>query len=352
MAIKKNCSVVIITTPQGDDNYVTQLTNIRTDDEEPLINLIHVGKPCEICMASDTPGKCTHQAQAPWKDTGRQKKFAEYLYGEQNKDANMREQFGMPTQTLFKSFPNHLIEELYLRPRITTLVPPKIIFFMADPAHGGQSELGLAAGYYDGLRLNIIFMESIKMNLDANRPEKDIIIRCIKKIRSNPNYADSFVVFGAEAYPLLQPTLIATALTDVEDFKRNVLCMREIYQKSSRHYGLPKTNENTYDSVNMFRFLLGHRALAFSSDFMTLENSEEYILKKLRDLLMVHQWKPKKSGEGGRLDAKVHGNQDDLLVALIMVHYWGSYFNKSQDPYYYDFFQASQSIQMREDNTL
>src|SRR4051812_37712082 len=58
-----------ISTPDDENNYYSELFNIKTKDGEHLFKVIPVGLACEACIASGKAEKCPHRSNVlpAWK---------------------------------------------------------------------------------------------------------------------------------------------------------------------------------------------------------------------------------------------------------------------------------------------
>jgi len=147
VASRNYSSIVVITTPKTENNYVSRLVEVQEKDRE-LINVLTIGGPCDECAKTDKPGACSHQDLPPNKSQKRLARFAKHLYrGRQ--DAFERENFAIITSAGNKSFGALAIKQLFDAQPVPLRAPPRFIYMFIDPSGGGESDVGICVHYYD-----------------------------------------------------------------------------------------------------------------------------------------------------------------------------------------------------------
>lgn len=147
MAVRTGTSIVVVSTPMESDNYVSKLANKQKEGEQ-LINVLHIGKPCDECWKTDKPYLCPHQLQPPWKSSKRQQKYSRYLYSGKQ-DQNLREQFAVITESGTRCFEDIHVQFLSSAPAHKTTRSPDFIYMFADPAEGGENDFGITMCFWD-----------------------------------------------------------------------------------------------------------------------------------------------------------------------------------------------------------
>lgn len=168
VALRDWSSVAIVTTPQGDSNYVSRLASMKNKDQNViredrngrirlekqfaddigLINVVHLGEPCEDCTSKGLADKCPHRELPPWKSRTRQTAYSEFLL-KGREDDNLREQYAVIVKTTNNSFSELGIENLFTStPHVTYNIPERIYIFV-DPTGGGRSDFGITAGFWE-----------------------------------------------------------------------------------------------------------------------------------------------------------------------------------------------------------
>jgi hypothetical protein len=133
-------AVLGISTPQGEDNYYSELVDlVDIYDNKPIFKTIHVRQACQACIDNDIADKCKHlRDQLPsWKPIGNQDKV-EAIMGAANKDTFIRENQGVIKGSSSCVFRKKTIEKFASRPFYEFTRKPSIIYIGIDPSGGGD----------------------------------------------------------------------------------------------------------------------------------------------------------------------------------------------------------------------
>lgn len=100
--------------------------------------------------------------------------------------------------------------------------------------------------------------------------------------------------------------------------------------------GVPKTHINTIEMVNLMQTMLEEGRICFSEDYMCIDDDPERrgkIKQQLLTQMEIFRWFVDKKTGKGRFDGKVNGQNDDLIVSLLMAKYWRNVFKKKEQSY-------------------
>jgi len=170
--------------------------------------------------------------------------------------------------------------------------------------------------------LQIIGLDSEPVRDDAE--EYLLLHRHYKKLKENQLYRESRFVFIPENNLGLESAHLDTMVRDI----RNV----ETFWEKPNKPGVCKDGKATRGYQFMLTNLLAQGGLKFDRDLFTV--TREKTPACMRDMLMEqmfrYHWDRKKAPDVmGKdryaLTGKVGSLQDDLLVAVSMIPYWGTY---------------------------
>lgn len=148
-----NTAVLGISTPLGEDNYYSALTNLKDENERPLFRSLSVELVCPVCRKKDeNQMSCVHRMDVlpPWKSQNRQEKVRRIMSS--CPELFMQEAMGIVVSSRNGVFTKAQTQNLKdgLEATEKDLEPIKIgtgwpIFICIDPTGGGGSKLALVS---------------------------------------------------------------------------------------------------------------------------------------------------------------------------------------------------------------
>ncbi len=135
--VVEGTAFVAITTPGGEDNFVSQLATLKRPDGRPLLSLLMAGMACRRCMAAGKGADCTHKQteMPPWKSSDRQKMIQTVLKNDQQ--TYLREAQGMIASSAMMIYRAYMAAFKTRKP-YKFRNPPHLLFTYYDPAGFGN----------------------------------------------------------------------------------------------------------------------------------------------------------------------------------------------------------------------
>lgn len=155
---KKRTCVIMISTPKGQDNIYTWLTDLvdtSVDPPVPLFNVVRAGKVCQACVAADKAFSCTHMRTSTpaWKSESKIARM-KILYADRP-DLELMEIKGVSADSERAAFTRAHVDAMFgnVVVRVHNI---KCVYIAVDPSGGGSSEFAAVAFVEDNLsRLSV-----------------------------------------------------------------------------------------------------------------------------------------------------------------------------------------------------
>jgi len=148
VGLNRHVSTFLATTPGPSTCFFSQLISQVDQQGNPRLPLLVFGRPCDACMKKPDYWTCQHKRheRAPWKDTGRESRWAWMWFGD-------NEAFAAEAVGFFKGDNRKLVqpEVIYRmrdKPKYHAERSPKFIFITLDFAEGGKDEVALIAVFF------------------------------------------------------------------------------------------------------------------------------------------------------------------------------------------------------------
>lgn len=177
----KNTSLLALSSPEGNENYYSQLLNLKDRHGDPWFKIVNAVMVCAECQKGDRAKQlaCNHvRHTAHWLS---KRKFARLkdLYAHAEGTA-LREFGGMVVSDYIPCFNTSDIEMAFTANRVQTQTAPGVIYTAADPNGGGprfcccflfivlyhvvltrlNSHMAIASGFFDKA-MNFVVSEHI-----------------------------------------------------------------------------------------------------------------------------------------------------------------------------------------------
>ena len=146
----KNTSLLALSSPEGNENYYSQLLNLKDEHGRPWFKVVDKKMICAECQKGDRAKQlaCDHIKKTEEWLSNRKFERLKALYSNAQGTA-LQELAGMVVSEYTPCFNMDDIEACFTAKPVITLSAPGIIYISADPSGGGPSHLALAAGYFD-----------------------------------------------------------------------------------------------------------------------------------------------------------------------------------------------------------
>ena len=190
-------ALIGISTPQDDQNFYSEMFELKDAKGDLFFNTISIGLVCDKCKKGPDPTGCTHMTQwiPPWKSVDKLD-MVKALYGSQ-KDLLARESMGQTTQDLSSVFKSKWVEAFFRRDDYMFRTQPEIIFMACDPSGGGNSEMSIISLTMIGGQVTLIAIDS---HLQKGHEEIEGLLKAhVEGIRAVPEFADAYIIFIPES---------------------------------------------------------------------------------------------------------------------------------------------------------
>lgn len=324
---QKNACIVGLSTPSGQDTSCTKFFNTKDKETGRTIFLIvRIGKPCDKCRAKRV--LCIHNEHATGEGLSRKKRSVLQNFFEGDEQSAMQEFQGEAADNGSPIFLPVYVERLLKRPGYPT--PPLVDMIMVsiDPAKGGSCEWGLTACYYDTIEcVQVILQLDNQVLKDISSASKQKWLEtAIQNIRLiDQRFTSIPILIACEADSDIGDQL-AEQLQHliVKGVLYNTHMMREY---GNDRPGVLKDKFVTQDMSRYTQMLLENGQVFFSEQYTTsvLGRTRE---DARRDFFkQMPNWRKRKivTQTGSftiRIDGKVGGQNDDLMVSYVMNFYW------------------------------
>lgn len=213
------------------------------------------------------------------------------------------------------------VERCFKKEPFVTQHPPAIIFTCADPSGGGPSQLAIVSGYFTK------FGDVVIIGLDAEpvRDDKEeylLLHRHYKKLKENKLWREAKLVFCPENNLGMESAHMDSMVKDIAGV--------EVFWEKPNKAGVCKNGTNTREYQFLLTNCLANGGLHFDRDCFTV--TREKTVQCMRDqleaqMLRLH-YEVRKGNDAFTKDrvhltAKLGSLQDDLLIATMMVIFWG-----------------------------
>jgi len=162
-------------------------------------------------------------------------------------------------------------------------------------------------------------MLSVKIT-GGHHEEKNAVSFFVNAVRSKLLYKDVPIILIPESVAGIDASHWEAYVRD--DAIPDVFVMHECAK--GKRAGVNKTEKDTNDMHYMLENLLLTNAVQFSTEFITYKSTEKKVKEMLKDQFANFQW-----DEKGKLHGKYNGQNDDLLISVLMIPYWRRFFMKS-----------------------
>ena len=151
----RNTSILGISTPEGSNNFYSQLIDKRDEFGNRRFKTIELTLVCEACRADGwlerNTSECPHNRSLspPWKSSARTELVQDLMSN--TPELFQREHLGMITDLTTQAFPNELVDR-FLETSFTEYQLSQrdhdVVFVAIDPCGGGESSMAICSGLF------------------------------------------------------------------------------------------------------------------------------------------------------------------------------------------------------------
>jgi len=312
----------MLSSPMDDSNYYSALMNLKKPNGKPFFQCVDCLQICAKCMKLERVKsiKCTHiKSSAHWLSS-RKVQELKALYSTRPEDA-IREFGGIVISDHKPALRKEEVEKCFKMEPFVTQHSPPIIFTCCDPSGGGPSHLAIVSGYFTKLGDVVI----IGLDAEQVRDDKEeymLVHRHYKKLKENKLWREAKHLFLPENNLGFEAHHLDTMVQDIPGV--------ETFWEKPNKPGVCKEGKNTREYQFLLSNCLANGGLHFDRDCFTVtrEKTVQCMREQLQEQMLRFHYSVKKSADGiardkVHLTAKMGSMQDDLLVATMMVIYWG-----------------------------
>ncbi|KAK3251047.1 hypothetical protein CYMTET_39591 [Cymbomonas tetramitiformis] len=294
--------MLAISTPLDENNFYSTLLNMKDPvTRGPMFNVLEIKLICDVCSAKGVKDVCVHRRELipPWKSDHRRESMTKALFESQPR-MYMQEQLGISSSTDARCFDVAAIDD-FGKSKVRLEGDPKHVFVGIDTCGGGSNFMALVSGAYswDGI-LQILAVDTSPITSDAQ--------------------LESEVASHAERLrAILEPRRCPVA---------HVSCDRPSRDGAMRP-GVYTTWEIKERMRHELQRLLRERRIRLSDRLRCGREADvQELLKQLKRFEYIYKSSSSSvANERKRMiSGKVHGQNDDAALALMLLAYWSSYY--------------------------
>lgn len=324
----KNTCLLMLSSPDVDANYFSSLMNLKKENGASFFQVIDCFQICKKCLLLERVKaiQCKHiKSTAHWLSS---RKIAELkmLY-KSDPETAIREFGGVVVSDYRPALRKEEVEKCFKMEPVATMHPPAYIFTACDPSGGGPSQLAIVSGYFTKLGDVVI----IGMDAEAVRDDKEeymLLHRHFRKMNENKMFRESRKIFFPENNLGLESAHLDSMVADLKDV--------ETFWETEKKPGVCKDGKATRGYQFLLSNCLAEGGLRFDRDCFTVtrEKTVQCMKDQLADQMYRFHWEKKKAPDVmGKdryaLTGKIGSMQDDLLITVAMIIYWGRVYERN-----------------------
>ena len=311
-----------LSSPDVQENYFSTLLNLKKENGQPFFQVVNCFQICSKCMKLEQAKayKCNHiKSSAHWLSQ-RAIKDLKSLYKSDPATA-IRELGGVSVSDYKPALRKEEVQRCFAMQPFITQHSPALIFTCADPSGGGPSQLAIVSGYFTRLGDVVI----IGLDAEPVRDEKEeymALHRHYNKLNENKLWREAKKIFIPE-------NNLGMEAMHMDSMVKDIAGVETFWEKPNKP-GVCKAGKNSREYQFLLSNCLANGGLYFDRDCFTVtrEKTVQCMKDQLQEQMLRYHFSVKKApDESGRdrvhLTAKMGSLQDDLLIATMMVIYWG-----------------------------
>lgn len=204
VGMERTC-MIALSTIQGQDNYYSQLLNLRDETTgRPFFNIYKFNLACDACIASNQAKTCEHRLDElpEYLAPAKQLQIRQILRQIGLDAALEQETLNLSSSANDACFPSGTIENLFSKKEYV-LSPSDIkdakipyVWCFIDPNNGGGSDLSICSAFQ--YRGSFVFCGGELLNTTTNSVAIPWIFRHFQGIRSQPKLEDALIFLFVE----------------------------------------------------------------------------------------------------------------------------------------------------------
>lgn len=308
-------SIIMISSPPQDENNM-----FARFMRGNFLYTRKISYVCEDCEKIGIRETCIHRAHAlpTWIDTSNDEELDKITGGG---DSLMVESMGIERkQDDTRCFKQHLVEQLFAKPRMPVPNGSRYVYMGVDPVGGSSREELSKSDFvlYTICGPGTIILGAEAINVARFADYKDRVLEHIRRMRARPGFENSTIVLDVESGTGLEADHIQSLVFSTG----NVIALNDF--AGGRKPGTLTTNHNKMEMTQHFQVKLEKGDIFFAEDFITTHSDPRGLMQEIKNQLCQFRATivPSKSNRTGNtivFSGKGPNNtlKDDLCFTLI-----------------------------------
>lgn len=320
-------ALIAISTPSDSLNFYSEMFELKDAQGDPFFRTISVNLVCDACKKAGKGASCTHNQDLipPWKSAAKLD-MVRALYGSGNKDLMQRESMGAITDDAKSLFKSDDVTRV-----MSTCVPlPDIadyVFIAVDPNGGGSSQMAIVSIVIHGENVHIVGIDSAPTT--RHEEIEQLLLQHVRTLRGMPALRSAwFVLFlennlGQEAEHMRHMLRNEKKAFVVHEKQKAGVCTT-----NARKEAMAETVVSYFTANRLFvseRCVCANPMLDANERF---EHTRQMFIKQLVQFrkMIIPGAQPYKLAKFVFTGKAKAGMQDDLVMTLMLVVFWGKQF--------------------------
>ncbi|KAK3255106.1 hypothetical protein CYMTET_35733 [Cymbomonas tetramitiformis] len=326
----RDTAMLAISTPLDENNFYSTLLNMKDPvTRGPMFNVLEIKLICDVCSAKGVKDVCVHRRELipPWKNDHRRESMTKALFESQPR-MYMQEQLGISSSTDARCFDVASVDD-FGNSSSHLEGDPKHAFVGIDTCGGGSNFMALVSGVYsrDGV-LQILAVDTSPITSDAQL-EAEVASHAERLRAIIPRTTPLVSIIEANYGGWVQASRVASLMRPYKPVV-HISCDR-----TSRHVKRPGVY-TTWETKERMRHelqrLLRERRIRLSHQIRCARTADvQELVKQLKRFEYIYKSSSSSavSERKRMISGKVHGQNDDAAIALMLLAYWSSYYINS-----------------------
>eukprot|EP00854_Cymbomonas_tetramitiformis_P000184 gene184-324_t len=369
----RDTAMLAISTPLDENNFYSTLLNMKDPvTRGPMFNVLEIKLICDVCSAKGVKDVCVHRRELipPWKNDHRRESMTKALFESQPR-MYMQEQLGISSSTDARCFDVASVDD-FGNSSSHLEGDPKHAFVGIDTCGGGSNFMALVSGVYsrDGV------LQSSKYGSVSTDPLFDLLwvrrftkvpVDDVKIVARKQTLCSYKNILAVDTSPITSDAQLEAEVASHAERLRAIIprttplvsiieanyggwvqasrvaSLMRPYKpvvhiscdRTSRHVKRPGVY-TTWETKERMRHelqrLLRERRIRLSHQIRCARTADvQELVKQLKRFEYIYKSSSSSavSERKRMISGKVHGQNDDAAIALMLLAYWSSYYINS-----------------------
>ena len=318
------CTFIGITTLGEETNFVNRLFELKRPGGDPVFKTVRIEQVCDKCKKLGLESSCTHKMGEipPWQDEGRIGDI-EYILKNDPESLLTETKGVMGYKKVTQVFETRHVKEF--RKRIIQSGQEAVthLYIAVDPNGCGSSACAIIT-FFRNIHNKWVLVACETVKGKSFKDNQNVLLEHIKKLRSMTDFANSTIVFIAEANLGNEGERMAYFLLEQPNLGR-LVAMKEHKRHDTFVYGIYTTNQSKIDWVtSLAEIFITNNIYVYERFFTLTAQTSEDMLDEIDNQLcgfcrrVVEPHTPR-----GKVsifyDGKAGGKNDDIICAMMLI---------------------------------